>query len=75
MKEISEEFIKYGSGDKHQQIVNTCIKEYFVDSGVGIKKYTDAILDLGGENAGYILKNALNIYQEKINYPLSYLIV
>lgn len=63
---FTEEFIKYAHCDKKHIVLNTCIKEYYVDSGVGLKKYHDSIINLGGDQAGYILKMALIIYGEKI---------
>lgn len=73
--QISKEFIKYGKGDVHNQIVNTLIKELYVDTNVGLKVYQDSVLFCGGDRVADILESAFNIYKHKLNNNLTYIII
>lgn len=71
MKTLTKEFIKYGSGEDHERIIQTLIKEIYVDNGK-FKQFQDA------GTFGLELSNNLiagqNIYVDDIN-KLTYSII
>lgn len=75
VKKITKEFIKYGSGEKHQDIVNTLIKEIFYDTG-NAKEFhkagaSDEVNVFGIEK---VLLSGQNMYVNDIN-KLTYKII
>lgn len=71
MKEISKEFIRYASGKKHKDIVDTLIHEIYVDTG-NYDSFLKAI-DFGSELTNNLLSGQ-SIYVKDIN-KLTYKIV
>lgn len=74
MKEITpitEEFIKFGTGDKRHFIVNEMIKNAYVDTGLGIKVWTDIVAFVGGKRAwDYLIMEYMKLPYTKRNYQI-----
>lgn len=75
MKEniFTREFIEHSNSDKARHVRNTLIKEVFVDSGIGIKVYQQAVFDGASlwEAVSYRINNDTRAQDIKLTYKIT----